>query len=370
MSPRLLGAAAVLVRSFARIHETNLKKQGVLPLTFENPADYDRVAEGDRISILGLADLAPGKPLRAVLHHADGRARTASRCAHAERRADRLVPRGIGAESAAEREGLAGSLVRPHARDRESAQRRRRHAAALAQARAARARGARAVEIEHTQGARDAERLAREAVRAGIERVVVAGGDGTLAEVATGLLRAQLGHYAELAVLPMGTGCDFARTLGIPRDAIAALEVLRTGKARRIDAGHARYTSKSGAPADSYFVNAASFGVSSLVVELAQRTSRPLGGTLAFALATVRALLQYQSAPVALRVDGSSRVMAGTRWSRPRTAGISAAACRSPRTRASTMAFSTSSASRARAACASSPSCPSCIAARCSAIRS
>jgi aconitate hydratase len=73
MSPRLLGAAAVLVRSFARIHETNLKKQGVLPLAFANPADYDRVAEGDRISILGLAELAPGVPLRAVLHHADGR---------------------------------------------------------------------------------------------------------------------------------------------------------------------------------------------------------------------------------------------------------------------------------------------------------
>jgi aconitate hydratase len=73
MSPRLLGAAAVLVRSFARIHETNLKKQGVLPLTFANPADYDRVAETDRIDIVGLGDLAPGKPLRAVLHHADGR---------------------------------------------------------------------------------------------------------------------------------------------------------------------------------------------------------------------------------------------------------------------------------------------------------
>ena len=161
-----------------------------------------------------------------------------------------------------------------------------------------------AADIEHTEGARDAERLAREAVRAGIERVVIAGGDGTLAEVATGLLRAQLGHYAELAVLPMGTGCDFARTLGIPRDPIAALELLRTGKARRIDAGHARYTGKSGAPADSYFMNAASFGVSSLVVELAQRSARRLGGTAAFAVATVRALLTYQSARVALRVDG------------------------------------------------------------------
>jgi aconitate hydratase len=72
MSPRLLGAAAVLVRSFARIHETNLKKQGVLPLSFESPADYERVREGDRVSVLELAELAPGRPLRVVLHHEDG----------------------------------------------------------------------------------------------------------------------------------------------------------------------------------------------------------------------------------------------------------------------------------------------------------
>jgi diacylglycerol kinase (ATP) len=158
-------------------------------------------------------------------------------------------------------------------------------------------------DIEHTRGARDAERLAREAVRAGIERVVVAGGDGTLAEVATGLLRAQLGGYAELAVLPLGTGCDFARTLGVSRDPDAALAVLREGKARRIDVGHARYVGRDGVPADSYFLNAASFGVSGLVVELAQH-ARWFGGTAAFALATVRALLRYRAARVALRVDG------------------------------------------------------------------
>jgi YegS/Rv2252/BmrU family lipid kinase len=161
-----------------------------------------------------------------------------------------------------------------------------------------------AVEIEHTRAARDAERLAREAVRAGIERLVIAGGDGTLAEVATGLLRAQLAGYAELAVLPMGTGCDFARTLGVPRDPEAALEVLKTGKARRIDAGRARYVGRDGSPADSYFLNAASFGVSGRVVELAERSTRRFGGTAAFALATVRALLGYRSARVALRVDG------------------------------------------------------------------
>jgi len=72
MSPRLLGAAAVIVRSFARIAETNLKKQGVLPLTFSDAADYDKLQQDDRVSLLGLADLAPGKPVDVVLSHADG----------------------------------------------------------------------------------------------------------------------------------------------------------------------------------------------------------------------------------------------------------------------------------------------------------
>ena len=72
MSPRWLGAAAVIVRSFARIHESNLKKQGILPLTFADPADYDKVRETDRVSITGLKGLAPGKDVDAVFHHADG----------------------------------------------------------------------------------------------------------------------------------------------------------------------------------------------------------------------------------------------------------------------------------------------------------
>jgi aconitate hydratase len=73
MSPRFLGAAAVLARSFARIHESNLKKQGVLPLVFVDPPDYDRIGEQDRISIVGLGELAPRRRLTVVVHHADGR---------------------------------------------------------------------------------------------------------------------------------------------------------------------------------------------------------------------------------------------------------------------------------------------------------
>jgi aconitate hydratase len=72
MSPRLLGCAAVIVKSIARIHETNLKKQGLLALTFEDPADYEKVRQGDRVSVTGLPDLAPGRPLRAIFHHEGG----------------------------------------------------------------------------------------------------------------------------------------------------------------------------------------------------------------------------------------------------------------------------------------------------------
>lgn len=72
MSPRHLGGVAVITKSFARIHETNLKKQGALPLTFANPADYDKVREDDRITIKGLKNFAPGQPLEGVLKHADG----------------------------------------------------------------------------------------------------------------------------------------------------------------------------------------------------------------------------------------------------------------------------------------------------------
>jgi aconitate hydratase len=72
LSPRLLGGVAVIARSFARIHETNLKKQGLLALTFQDPADYERIREDDRIGLVGLAELAPGKPVECLIRHADG----------------------------------------------------------------------------------------------------------------------------------------------------------------------------------------------------------------------------------------------------------------------------------------------------------
>jgi len=72
MEPRFRGAKVILVRSFARIHETNLKKQGVLPLTFADPVVYDQIGEDDKLSFLGLADLAPGQPVSAEIVKPDG----------------------------------------------------------------------------------------------------------------------------------------------------------------------------------------------------------------------------------------------------------------------------------------------------------
>jgi len=71
MTPRYLGCVAVITKSFARIHETNLKKQGILALTFENPEDYDKIKEDDRISLVGLNEIQPNKPVTCIITHSD-----------------------------------------------------------------------------------------------------------------------------------------------------------------------------------------------------------------------------------------------------------------------------------------------------------
>jgi aconitate hydratase len=72
LEPRHLGARAIIVKSFARIHETNLKKQGLLPLTFSDPNDYDKIQQTDKIDLVNLNEFAPGKPIKCVVKHADG----------------------------------------------------------------------------------------------------------------------------------------------------------------------------------------------------------------------------------------------------------------------------------------------------------
>jgi aconitate hydratase len=80
LEPRFLGVRAILVKSFARIHESNLKKQGILALTFQNKEDYDKIRESDRIDIRGLNGFQPGKLLKLDLNHVDGSSETILTC--------------------------------------------------------------------------------------------------------------------------------------------------------------------------------------------------------------------------------------------------------------------------------------------------
>ena len=159
-------------------------------------------------------------------------------------------------------------------------------------------------EVEWTRAPRDAERIAREGVRAGIERIVVAGGDGTTSEVVSGLLGAQLGNYAEVAPLPLGTGGDMLRTLEVPRQLDRALEGIAAGSSKRVDAGRVRYTDREGRQRTVHFLNVTSFGVSGLITELVNRATKALGGRVSFLLGTLRGISRYQPEPVRIRVGG------------------------------------------------------------------
>jgi diacylglycerol kinase (ATP) len=159
-------------------------------------------------------------------------------------------------------------------------------------------------EVEWTRAPRDAERIAREGVRAGFERIVVAGGDGTTSEVVSGLLGAHLGDYAEVAPLPLGTGGDLMRTLGIPRQLDRALEGIAAGRSKKVDAGRVRYTDRSGRERTTHFLNVTSFGVSGLITELVNRATKVFGGRVSFLLGTLRGITRYRPEEVRIRVQG------------------------------------------------------------------
>ena len=162
------------------------------------------------------------------------------------------------------------------------------------------------VEVERTRGPGDAARLAREAARAGVRRVLVAGGDGTLSEAVNGLIGAGLGNAVELGLLPFGTGGDFARAVGIPADAAEAVEVLARGKPRQVDVGRLRRIDAGGNERTAYFANELSVGVSADVVSRVRVGPRWLSGRAAFLWATVRALAAYSPDAMRVRVDGET----------------------------------------------------------------
>ena len=156
-----------------------------------------------------------------------------------------------------------------------------------------------------TTGPRDASAIAAREAAAGRRLILALGGDGTISEVADGVLGA--GATAEIGLIPRGTGGDFRRTLDLPHDIAAAGRRIRDATPQTIDAGRVRYRSADGGEAVRHFVNVASFGFSSAVATRANASSKRWGGKVAFLSATMRELAAYDNTDVWLTVDGAER---------------------------------------------------------------
>lgn len=163
---------------------------------------------------------------------------------------------------------------------------------------------------EFTSAPGEGAQLAADAARRGAKLIIACGGDGTISEVANGILSS--GANAELGILPSGTGGDFRRTLRIPTRTSEAARILRTGKTRLLDVGSVTFTNRTGDHDTRYFIGVASFGMSADVIgrvkeagESGQvaRVSKWLSGRLSFATAMAETALKSQPTRVAVQLD-------------------------------------------------------------------
>jgi YegS/Rv2252/BmrU family lipid kinase len=172
-------------------------------------------------------------------------------------------------------------------------------------------------ECAFTEGAREATLIAEREARAGRRLVIACGGDGTISEVADGILRS--GADTELGLLPSGTGGDFRRTLGVPSRAADAAVALREGATRRMDAGLVTYTAKADGADERltrHFINVASFGMGGEVIRrvkenksLSAGAARLLGGRASFAAAALQAAFAFEKPLARVRLDEGGEVL-------------------------------------------------------------
>jgi len=146
--------------------------------------------------------------------------------------------------------------------------------------------------------------LARRAADEGGQLLVVVGGDGTVNEVVNGLAGRE---GPELAVIPRGTGRDFVRTYGIPHKLDDALRTVRDGRTREIDVGRARFRSWQGEPAEWYFANIASAGMSGAIAKRANETSKALGGKVSYFWATFAVFSRWRTSELTVTVGAETR---------------------------------------------------------------
>lgn len=162
-----------------------------------------------------------------------------------------------------------------------------------------------AFEVAFTKERGDGSKLASEAARAGHSLIIACGGDGTLNEVANGVLKS--GVDAELGILPSGTGGDFRKTLEIPTRAADAALALRKGRTEKMDVGRVTFMDHSGKEETRYFLGVSSFGLGGEVIERVKEDdstwSNALPGIAAYATATLKAKLSTANKRVLVQLD-------------------------------------------------------------------
>jgi YegS/Rv2252/BmrU family lipid kinase len=160
------------------------------------------------------------------------------------------------------------------------------------------------MQVCFTEGPGHAIGLARELLRSGYERIVAVGGDGTLNEVLNGFLEQGLPSCPEssLAFIPVGTGCDFQRSIGI-RTLKDAVKVLQKGQPHPMDVGRISFLDHAGTQRIRYFANMVSFGMGGEVARRSRNRFRRLGGNAAFLYATLEVFLTYRAKTVQLTLD-------------------------------------------------------------------
>jgi diacylglycerol kinase (ATP) len=146
--------------------------------------------------------------------------------------------------------------------------------------------------------------LAARALREGARRLVIVGGDGSVNEVVDGVIGASA---FELAVIPRGTGWDFVRTFGIPRDLDGAIDVALHGGVREIDAGSVTYRTWAGDEAQSHFANVGSAGISGAIAKRANESSKALGGKVSYYWATLAVFVGWQTGEMRVTVGDETR---------------------------------------------------------------
>jgi diacylglycerol kinase (ATP) len=171
-------------------------------------------------------------------------------------------------------------------------------------ARRAAARGLDA-DVRLTEGPGHATELTRAALGEGAATIVAVGGDGTVSEVVNGFFDGDraVAPEAELAVICRGSGCDFIRTYGIGKHTDRAVEVAARGRVRTIDVGRVAFTGHDGHPASRRFANIASAGLTGVAAAAANRSSKRLGATAAFAWAAVSTFVAYRNSRFRIRID-------------------------------------------------------------------